>query len=351
MVARWRRLRERGWQTGLAINLAGAIATGVVAVVVGVTKFTHGAWIVLLFVPAMVAVLVRINRHYAYVEERLGQRPNPPTEQRRRLAMIVFVAQLDESLQRAMRYVAGVDADDVHAVHIGKPKSSLALAFEARYAIPLVFEPKQGGLAATARRFVRGLRAQHPDRFVAAIVPELIQTPGWVHMARHNHAFRLKAGLLLEAGVSVINVPTIPAEDTLLQRPARRHVVLVPVASLHTGTIEALKFAQLLQPFDIRAVHFQDEEEETERLLRQWEEMGLEIPVEVVAAPYRDIDQPLVHHVRELRADGADLVTVVIGELVLRWWQNLLHNHRALEIKAALLFEPGVAVASVPHRL
>jgi amino acid transporter len=351
MARRHLRLKNPGWRHGLLVNGLGALTSAIVLVVFAVTKFTHGAWIVLLFVPAMVAVLVRINRHYAYVEERLGERPGPPADQRRRLTIIVFVAQLDESLERAMRYVAGADADDVQAVHLGTPKSSLASAFEVRYAIPLLFEPKQGGVPASARRFMRALRAQHPDRFVAAIVPELIETPGWVHMARHNHAFRLKAGLLLEAGVSVINVPTIPAEDTLLQRPARRHVVLVPVASLHTGTIEALKFAELLRPLDIRAVHFQDEEEETERLLRQWEEMGLEIPVEVVAAPYRDIDQPLVQHVRDLRADGADLVTVVIGELVLRWWQNLLHNHRALEIKAALLFEPGVAVASVPHRL
>jgi hypothetical protein len=149
----------------------------------------------------------------------------------------------------------------------------------------------------------------------------------------------------------VINVPTVPAETTLLQRPAQRHVVLVPVAGMHGGTLETLEFAKLLRPFEVRAVHFQDTEEETERLIAQWEDEALDIPLEVVAAPYRQIVQPLVTRVRELQADGADLVTVVIGELVPRWWQQPLHNHRAVEIKAALLFEPGVAVASVPHHL
>lgn len=149
----------------------------------------------------------------------------------------------------------------------------------------------------------------------------------------------------------MIDVPTTPAEAMLLERPALRHVVLVPVAALHAGTRQALEFAKLLRPFEVRAVHFQDADEESEHLLQQWKEAGLEIPIEIVAAPYREIDQPLVQHVRSVKAEGVDLVTVVIGELVLRWWHHPLHNHRALEIKAALLFEPGVAVASVPHHL
>jgi amino acid transporter len=351
MARRHLHLKHPGWQHGLLVNGLGALTSAVVLVVFAVTKFTQGAWIVLLFVPAMVSVLVRINRHYTHVAEILRQPPDLPTG-RRRLAVIVFVARLDETLEQAMRYVASVDADDVHPVHIGKPTSSLATAFEARYGVPLAFAPKHGGFTASARRFARHLEADNPDRFLAAIVPELIQGPGWISVAMHNRALRLKAGLLFEPGVSVINVPTIPAEATLLRHPAQRHVVVVPVASVHAGTIEALELAKVLQPFEVRAVHFHDgEDEETEPLSRQWEEMGMEIPLEVVSAPYRDIGPPLVLYVRDLKAGGADLVTVVIPELVFRWWQDLLHNHRALEMKAALLFEPGVAVASVPHRL
>ena len=61
MVARWRRLRERGWQPGLAINLVGATATGIVAIVVGLTKFTHGAWIVCLLIPLLILGLRGIH--------------------------------------------------------------------------------------------------------------------------------------------------------------------------------------------------------------------------------------------------------------------------------------------------
>jgi hypothetical protein len=55
--------------------------------------------------------------------------------------------------------------------------------------------------------------------------------------------------------------------------------------------------------------------------------------------------------VRRARDEGADLVTVVIGEIVPKWYQHVLHNHRALQLKTALLFEPDVAVISVPHQL
>jgi amino acid transporter len=351
MARRHLRRRETGWRHGLLVNGLGAVTSAVVLVVFAVTKFTQGAWIVLVFVPAMVAVLVRIRHHYAYVDERLAQPPDPPTSRHRRLELVVFVSRLDESLDRAMRYVASVGADEVHAVHVGNPKTSLAAAFGARYGIPLSFEPKRGGFTGTARRYVRTLHSEHPDRFLAAVVPELIEGTGWVHMGVHNRALRLKAGLLFEPGMSVVSLPTVAADATLLQRPAQRHVVLVPVAALHAGSVEALEFARLLRPFDVRAIHFSDGEEETDRLLRRWEEAGVGIPLEFVAAPYRRIDQPLVAEVRALKAGGADLVTVVFGELVLRSWQHLLHNHRSLDIKAALLFEPGVAVAAVPHHL
>lgn len=283
------------------------------------------------------------------MEEMLQRPPDTRAGQRRQLAVVVFVGGVDQSLDRAMQYVAGIRADDVHAVHIGTPKTSLATAFEARYGLPLTFEATHGGFTALARRFVRHLNTERRGRYIAAVVPELIDVTNWVDVARHHRALRLKAALVREPDVCVINVPTVPADATLVGRTAQRHVVLVPVASLHAGAIEALQLAQLLHPFEVRAIHFDDAEEQSQQLVRHWAATGTGIPLEVIAAPYRDIAEPLVQYVRDLKAEGADLVTVVIGELVRCWWHHLLHNHRALEIKAALLFEPGVAVASVPQ--
>jgi amino acid transporter len=352
MARRHLRLRSPGWRGGLLVNGVGALTSAVVLAVFAVTKFAEGAWIVLVFIALMVSVLMRVNRHYMAVEERLRLAPAVPGGRRRGLELVVFVSRLDEGLERAMHYATSLEADGIHAVHVGRPKTSLATAFWARYGVSLAFVPSHRTFTRTARRFVGDLRSEHPDRFVAAVVPELVERASWFQVLLHSRALRLKAGLLFEPGVAVINVPTLPADSTLLGRPAERHVVLVPVAALHAGTLEALEFARLLRPFEVRAVHFHTVETETERLLRQWEEAGLDLPLDVVAAHYREIVDPLLATIRDLQANRrADLVTVVVGELVLRWWHHPLHNHRSLEIKAALLFEPGVAVASVPHHL
>jgi hypothetical protein len=101
----------------------------------------------------------------------------------------------------------------------------------------------------------------------------------------------------------------------------------------------------------VRAVHIAELPEEAEAIEEQWAEQRLPVPLDIVAAPYRELGEPLLHEVEALKAEGADLITVVIGEFVPKWWQHGLHNHRALQMKARLLFEPGVAVVSVPHHV
>jgi hypothetical protein len=161
----------------------------------------------------------------------------------------------------------------------------------------------------------------------------------------------LKAGLLFEAGTLVVNVPTLPIDHSLRTRPARRHVALVPVDTLHVAAHEALRFATRLGADQVRAVHVAEVDQDADALQSQWSDEAIPVPLDIVASPYRELGTPLVDEVRALKEEGADLVTVVINELVPKWWHHGLHNHRALQMKAKLLFEPGVAVVSVPHHL
>ena len=109
--------------------------------------------------------------------------------------------------------------------------------------------------------------------------------------------------------------------------------------------------ARLLGADRVRAVHFAELADDAEALEAAWAEQDVPVPLDVVAAPYRELSVPLLEEIDALKAEGADLITVVIGELVPKWYQHGLHNHRALQMKARLLFEPDVAVVSVPHHL
>jgi hypothetical protein len=352
MAKRHLTLKEPGWKHGLAINGTGAIATLVVGIVIAVTKFTHGAWIIMVIVPVTVAVLVRVNKHYDHVAAKLDE-PDPAlaVASSRRLSAVVLVSRVDDGLDRAMHYVEHLGADRVRAVHVGADDRNLGAAFWARYGCKLEFVASQHGLVKTARALVQSERAERADHLCAVVVPETIEDARLRHVLRHNDALRLKAALLFEKGIVVVNIPTTRSDATLLKSAPRRHIALVPVAALHEGAREALRVAELLRPDEVRAVHIAEIAGEAETIEEQWSAQQIPVPLDVVAAPYREMGAPLLHEVEALKGEGADLVTVVIGEFVPKWWQHGLHNHRALQMKARLLFEPGVAVVSVPHHV
>jgi hypothetical protein len=114
------RLREPGWRGGLVINGTGAVLSFVVDVVIAVTKFTHGAWIVCVFVPVLVAVLVRLNRQYEAEDVELERDARRAAETRalRRHVVLVLVDGLDLSAARAIQYARALAPDELRAVHV-----------------------------------------------------------------------------------------------------------------------------------------------------------------------------------------------------------------------------------------
>jgi amino acid transporter len=222
MVQHWRSLIARTLQPtdlrrirrSLAINALGAATTALVLVIVLITKFTHGAWIVVIAMPLVFALMTGIRRHY--------------------------------------------DKVDV----------------------------------------------------------ELQPTP---------------AGVLL---------------------PSRIHVIVL-VSKLHGPTLRALAFARATRPQSLTALTVRTSPAETEKLMREWTERDVPVPLTVLDSSFRDVTRPVIQHIVHLRRESPrDVVSVFIPEYVVgHWWEQLLHNHSALRLKARLLFQPGVMVTSVPFRL
>ena len=95
------------------------------------------------------------------------------------------------------------------------------------------------------------------------------------------------------------------------------------------------------------------DQDETDRLVEAWNAADLDIPLKVIASPYREVTNPIVDYVKNIRSESPrDVVTVYIPEYVVgKWWQQILHNQSALRLKGRLLFTPGVLVTSVPYQL
>ena len=137
-------------------------------------------------------------------------------------------------------------------------------------------------------------------------------------------------------------------------KPARRrHTVVVLVGRIHTGVLEAIAYARSLNPDHLVAMTIVTDEEDQRRIEEQWQHFGIDIPLEIVYSPYRELLQPTLRFIDQLDTRWEDdFLTVVIPEFVVRhWWEHILHNQSALFLKGRLLFRKGTVVTSVPYHV
>ena len=132
----------------------------------------------------------------------------------------------------------------------------------------------------------------------------------------------------------------------------RRNIVIIPISGVNQAVIRAVDYARS-RPGEIRAVLVDVDPESTARIQIQWAQWGCGVQLTVVPCPYRSVLRSLLDYVEELLQKNQDYwVTVVIPEILpARWWQNILHNQRALLLKAALLFKDRVILTDVPFHL
>ncbi len=210
MVMHHLELREKGWRIGLAINAIGAVMTGLVALIVVVSKFTEGAWIPAIIIPFAVWTFKSIGNHYE-----------------------------------------------------------------------------------------KGNKSVHVE-------------PGYW-----------------------------PRRET--------HTMVVLVGGINKGVLHGLNYAKSLNPNRLVAVTVASDDEDRQRIEKQWREFNVPIELDIVYSPYRELTGPIMQFLDELDdKHDDDIITVVIPEFVTAWRTQWLHNGSAFALKAKLLHRPHTAVVSIP---
>ncbi len=237
MVAHWWRDRERGWRGALATNLLGAVLSGLVVLIAALTKFTEGAWVVVVLVPLIVWACGRVHGHYERAREALTPKPDldedtrsarvaPPrlgTEASTRLAeaqddpsevhsfAVVAVAVLDLAALHALAYAASL-AQPVLAVHMS-PTDEEAERFRRAWQawgdhLPLevVVSPFRATVAPLAN-YIAALHRQRPDVTLTLVVPEIVVAKPWQRLLHNRVAARLRAALIAYEGIVITTVP------------------------------------------------------------------------------------------------------------------------------------------------
>jgi amino acid transporter len=358
MVRHWLKTRERGWARSAVINAIGAATTGVVLVIVAVVKFAHGAWIVMIAVPLLVAWMMGMRRHYLRVARHLGHLP--PTGKRKSNRVIVLAAHTDSATERALRYAALTDPESITVVHAVEPEESDDLMHIWSRLYPqhplVLLEPDREPIVRRIRNYIRGERDAYPDARITVVLAERFRTRRLRSIFTHPHSLILKALLLFERGVAVTDLTVVQSRraQPVRQDTISRHVLVMTVSEVTRPTLEALDYAKRLRPDGLHCVHVDVDEQQRERVEAAWHEHHLEPALEIVESPYRGITRPLIRYVRRRRRDEppGTLINVLLPEFIVpgRLGQ-LLHNQTGLAIKGIFAAEPDVAVTSVPFHL
>ena len=144
----------------------------------------------------------------------------------------------------------------------------------------------------------------------------------------------------------------LASDEIGLTMPSRNHVVVL-VSKVHKATLRALAYAQATRPDTLTALTVNVDDDDTRKLLADWEAHELPVRLTVLESPYREVTGPTIRYIKQLRADRPrDVVSVFIPEYVVgHWWEHLLHNQSAFRLKTRLLYQPNVMVTSVPWQL
>jgi len=144
----------------------------------------------------------------------------------------------------------------------------------------------------------------------------------------------------------------LSVEDVDQVLPTRVHAIVL-VSKVHKPTMRALAYAKAARPNVLEAVMVDTDPALTGRVMDDWDDRRIDVPLKVLYSPYREIIRPIVDYARSIRdANPRGVVAVYIPEYVVgRWWEQLLHNQTALRLKTRLLFTQGVMVISVPYQL
>jgi amino acid transporter len=221
MVQHWRRLLSgeagrdpaagRRMRRSLAVNALGAGTTAMVLVIVLIGKFTSGAWIVVIAMPLVFALMLGIRRHYEHVDTELRP-PARGVALPSRIHAIVLVSKLHTPTLQALAFARATHPSSL----VGLTVRTSAAETEALVRewttmgirVPLrVVDSSYRDLTGPILRYISELRAGSPRDVICVFIPEYVVGHWWEQLLHNQSALRLKARLLFEPGVMVTNVP------------------------------------------------------------------------------------------------------------------------------------------------
>ena len=210
MVIHWRRTREAGWKTSALVNGFGALVTGIVLIIVAVTKTFEGAWIVLILIPLIVMLFKATHRHYKRVAADLTLKGYEP-QARLHNTVLIPIGGLQRAVVEALRYAETL-SDDVRAIYVDvNPAQTEQLrrdwaAWGGRVQLVVLPSPFRS-LMEPLLEYIEQAADEKSNDYVTVILPEFVPARWWQHLLHNQTSLLIKGALLFRPNIVVTSVP------------------------------------------------------------------------------------------------------------------------------------------------
>ena len=212
MVKRHLNRREPGWHKGVTINALGATATGVVLLIVSITKFTGGAWLPIVVIPAIILLFTAIRRHYDRVSAALVIEPGTVRPQPINHTVIVLVGRIHQGVLGALAYARSLRPQHLVALYVTydeEDREAMELQWrEFNIDVPLEIKySKYRELVGPVIEYIDEVDDRWGDDTITIVIPEFVVGKWWENVLHNQSALFLKGKLLFRKGTVVTSVP------------------------------------------------------------------------------------------------------------------------------------------------
>jgi amino acid transporter len=203
---------ERGWAVKMAVNGVGAVCTAAVTLVFCLTKFTEGAWVIILIIPALVLFFVAIHRHYLDMAGQLSLDDFGAAPRIRRHRVLLPISGVHRGTVNALRYARAL-SDDVTAVYVSTDDASTQ-AVQRKWGLwgggirLVILESPYRLLLEPLLDFIKSM-AEHrqPNEVLTIVVPQFVPRKRWHNLLHAQTAVLLRLALMFQRRIVITSVP------------------------------------------------------------------------------------------------------------------------------------------------
>ena len=203
---------DRRWAIKMLINGAGSLATFIVMITFAVTKFKDGAWVVIIVIPALVALFFGIHRHYTRLAGKLTLENYATQPRIRRHRVVVLIASVHRGSLSALTYARSL-SDDITAVHVSVDEKETEKMRQKWFlhgdGVRLVIlESPYRLLIEPVLEYIEKLLAlRSPGEILTIVVPQFVPAHWWENLLHNQTALLLRFVLIFKPGIVIVEVP------------------------------------------------------------------------------------------------------------------------------------------------